>query len=118
MVRFDYLEPRSLRKACQLLDRYGDDARPMAGGTALIIWMRQRLLNPRVIISLAQIPNFDRVQFNPRGGLRIGAGTRHRDIEHSPAVRPALSPPPRDLPKGSPPAHPQYGDPWGQPVSG
>ena len=68
------------------MEKYGDDARVMAGGTALIIMMRQRLLTPKVVISLGRIPKFDRITYNNKDGLRIGAGARHRDIELSAAV--------------------------------
>jgi carbon-monoxide dehydrogenase medium subunit len=87
MIRFDYQEPTTLKKAFSLMEKYGDDARVIAGGTALIIMMRQRLLTPKVVISLGRIPKFDRITYNNKDGLRIGAGARHRDIELSPAVR-------------------------------
>ena len=87
MIRFDYQEPTTLKKAFRLLDKYGDDARAIAGGTSLLIMMRQRLLMPRVLISLARVPKFDRITFNSTDGLRIGAGARHRDIELSPVVQ-------------------------------
>ncbi|MGH7774179.1 MAG: FAD binding domain-containing protein [Candidatus Binatia bacterium] len=86
MVKFDYLEPKSLNEACELLERH-DEARVIAGGTALIIWMRMRLLNPRVVISLEKIPNFDTIRYEEKDGLRIGAGARHRDIELAPDVK-------------------------------
>jgi carbon-monoxide dehydrogenase medium subunit len=69
------------------MEKHGDDARVIAGGTALIIMMRQRLLMPKVVISLGRIPKFDRITYNNKDGLRIGARARHRDIELSPAVR-------------------------------
>jgi carbon-monoxide dehydrogenase medium subunit len=87
MIRFDYQEPTTLKKALSLMEKYGDEARVIAGGTALIIMMRQRLLTPKVVISLGRIPKFDRITYNNKDGLRIGAGARHRDIELSPAVR-------------------------------
>ncbi|HYT55643.1 MAG TPA: xanthine dehydrogenase family protein subunit M [Verrucomicrobiae bacterium] len=87
MIRFDYQEPTTLKKAFSLMEKYGDDARVMAGGTALIIMMRQRLLMPKIVISLERIPKFDRITYNNKDGLRIGAGARHRDIELSAAVR-------------------------------
>lgn len=87
MIKFDYLEPTSLSEALTLLERHGDDARAIAGGTSLVIMMRQRLLMPKVVISLARLPNFDAITFDEREGLRIGAGARHRDIELSPAVQ-------------------------------
>jgi aerobic carbon-monoxide dehydrogenase medium subunit len=87
MIKFDYQEPATLKKAFGLLEKYGDDARVIAGGTSLIIMMRQRLLTPKVVISLARIPKFDKITYNAKEGLRIGAGARHRDIELAPAVQ-------------------------------
>ncbi len=87
MIRFDYHEPRSLKDACALLDEHGEDARLIAGGTALLIMMRLRVLNPRVVVSLAKLPDFDTIRFDPKTGLTIGACARHRDIELHPAVR-------------------------------
>lgn len=87
MIRFDYLEPPTLNKALALMEKFGEDARVIAGGTSLLIMMRQRLLMPKVVISLAQIPKFDRISFNAKTGLRIGAGARHRDIELSPVIK-------------------------------
>ena len=87
MIKFDYLEPGSLSETLILLERHGDEARAIAGGTSLVIMMRQRLLMPKVVISLARIPNFDTITFDERDGLRIGAGARHRDIELSPIVK-------------------------------
>jgi carbon-monoxide dehydrogenase medium subunit len=49
--------------------------------------MRQRLLLPRVLVSLARIPKFDGITFDAKKGLRIGAGARHRDVERSPAIK-------------------------------
>ena len=87
MIRFDYLEPATLPDAFSLLEQYGDNARVIAGGTSLIIWMRQRLLMPKMVIGLGRIPEFDTITFDRQEGLRIGAGARHRDIELSPAVK-------------------------------
>jgi carbon-monoxide dehydrogenase medium subunit len=69
------------------MEKHGDEGRVIAGGTSLLIMMRQRLLTPKVVISLARIPKFDKITFNAKDGLRIGAGARHRDIELSPAVQ-------------------------------
>jgi carbon-monoxide dehydrogenase medium subunit len=81
MRTFDYLEPKSIEEACVLLERHGEEARPIAGGTGLVIWMRQHLLSPKVVVSLARIPAFDHIYFDPKDGLRIAAGATHREIE-------------------------------------
>ncbi len=87
MVKFDYFEPESLQEAWALLEKHGDDARLIAGGTGLLIMMRQHLLMPRIVVSLEKIPDFGRIVFDDQEGLRIGAGARHRDIELSPLVK-------------------------------
>jgi carbon-monoxide dehydrogenase medium subunit len=87
MIRFDYLEPATLGEVFSLLEKHGDGARVIAGGTSLIIWMRQRLLMPKVVIGLGRIPDLDTITFDQESGLRIGAGARHRDIELSAAVK-------------------------------
>src|SRR5919109_658752 len=87
MIKFDYQEPATLQEAFALLEQHGEYAKVIAGGTSLIIWMRQRLLMPKVVISLARIPHLDGISYDETAGLRLGAGARHRDIELSPAVR-------------------------------
>jgi len=87
MIKFDYQEPTTLKKALALLDKHGDHARAIAGGTSLLIMMRQRLLLPKVVVSLARIPKFDRITFDAKKGLRIGAGARHRGVELSPVIK-------------------------------
>lgn len=87
MIRFDYQEPTTLKKVFSLMEKYGDDARVIAGGTSLVIMMRQRLLMPKVVIGLGRIPKFDKITYSAKDGLRIGAGARHRDIELSAPVK-------------------------------
>ena len=87
MIKFDYLQPKTLKSALGLLEKHGDQARAIAGGTSLLIMMRQRLLMPKFVVSLADIPKFDRIAYSAKIGLTIGAGARHRDIELSPAVK-------------------------------
>src|SRR5215211_220522 len=85
LPRFDWKEPRSLDEVHALLGEYGDDAKIMAGGTALILFMRQRLLQPAVIVSLRSVPDLKTVEA-PNGGVRIGALVTHRQAEIHPLV--------------------------------
>ena len=41
MIEFEYHHPTSMDQVFELLDQYGDDSRVMAGGTALVIQMKQ-----------------------------------------------------------------------------
>ncbi len=81
-----FLQPRSVGEAVELLGRYGDDAKVVAGATALTIMLRQRLIAPRVLVSLSQLPNLRAIQ-PQNGALRMGALVSHREVELSPVVR-------------------------------
>ena len=86
-AKFEYLAPTSLDEACGLLQEHGDNAKLLAGGTALVMWMRMGLLSPGVVIDLERVPGLDGIAFDRNDGLRIGAGVKHRDLELCPEVR-------------------------------
>ncbi len=85
---FTFHRPRTLPEACALLDQHGEDARPFAGGTALVVLMKQSLALPEHLVSLDRIRGMSEIR--PRGeALEIGALVRHREVEMSPLVREA-----------------------------
>ena len=86
-AKFEYLAPTSLDEACGLLQEHSDDAKLLAGGTALVMWMRMGLLSPGFVIDLERVPGLDGIDYDPSDGLRIGAGVKHRDLELCPEVR-------------------------------
>ena len=81
MVKFELLEPETLDEALQLMEKHGDSARLMAGGTALVLLMKQRLLNPDYLIHLTKIKGLSEITFDPKEGLRIGSLVKHAEIE-------------------------------------
>ncbi|SIQ12563.1 xanthine dehydrogenase family protein subunit M [Pseudacidovorax sp. RU35E] len=87
MREFDYLEPASVEEASRMLADVGEDARVIAGGTALMLAMRQRMLAPTHLISVARIERLRGIGFETGHGLRIGALARHSDIARSPLVQ-------------------------------
>ncbi len=93
MRAFELLEPKSIHTACAILD--GDnDARPIAGGTALLTIIKQGLLTPTTLVNLHKIKEGREINYDPRQGLAIGALASIYDIETSPVVRqhyPALA---------------------------
>lgn len=70
-----------------LLRSYGEDAEPIAGGTSLVLMMKQGLVQPAVVIGLAGIAELHGIRASADGGLEIGALATHREIETSAAVR-------------------------------
>jgi aerobic carbon-monoxide dehydrogenase medium subunit len=85
MISFTYLEPTSIDEALELLARYGDEAKPIAGGTGLVNLMKQRLVQPTYLIGLRRIPGLSEVQQDST--LRIGALCTHRTMGTSALVR-------------------------------
>jgi carbon-monoxide dehydrogenase medium subunit len=84
---FEYFVPRELPEALELLDRYGDEAKILAGGQSLMPLMNLRLARPKVIIDINRLAGLDGISTTPSGGLAIGALARQRAIERSRIVR-------------------------------
>jgi carbon-monoxide dehydrogenase medium subunit len=85
MRRFDLIEPRSLQDACALLAS-DPEAKPIAGGTALLTIIRQGLFLPKALINLQKVPDGSAISFDSTQGLRIGALATISEIEGSPIV--------------------------------
>ncbi len=89
MNAFDYRAPRTLDEALAILHEYGDEARVIAGGTALVTMMRQRLVHPGCLVSLRDIDGLGRIEAR-NGAVRLGALVTHREAETSPLLQERL----------------------------
>ena len=78
--------PRSVEEAISLLAKFGSDARVLAGGTDLIVLMRDRAITPRYLISITKISELDYIKYED-DMLRIGALATLRSVELSPIVK-------------------------------
>ena len=83
---FEYLYPVSAAEAVDLLERYGEDAKIIAGGQSLVPMMNFRLARPEVLIDINRIKELDYIR-KEGDELAIGALTRERDLETSPLVQ-------------------------------
>ena len=81
MARFEYLEARTLRQAISLLQRYGGQARLVAGSTDFLVRWRQGAWQPQYVINPQHIPALQRVSYSARSGLRLGAFNKFLDIQ-------------------------------------
>lgn len=86
MRPFDYLEPATLDEALALLAEDPEDTLVMAGGTALVILMKQDLIRPARVIGLRRLEQLRAVD-SGGGGLRLGALATHGALARSAAVR-------------------------------
>lgn len=89
MTPFDYSAPESLAGAIAELQAAGEEGKAIAGGTALVIMMMQRLVRPSRLVSLRRIPGLERIE-TADGRIRIGPLATHRDVETSALVRERL----------------------------
>jgi carbon-monoxide dehydrogenase medium subunit len=86
MIPFEYRTPKNLKEVHGTLKEFGTDAKLIAGGTALVIMMKQRLVRPSCLVSLRSVRGLNGIEIKD-GGLRIGGLATHRAVETSSLVR-------------------------------
>jgi carbon-monoxide dehydrogenase medium subunit len=94
-THFEYEKATSVDHALELLTRWGEGARVVAGGHSLLPMMKLRLARPEALIDINDLAELDYIRMDG-GELAIGAMTRHRDLldsalvaEHYPIFRDA-----------------------------
>jgi aerobic carbon-monoxide dehydrogenase medium subunit len=83
---FEYFAPSTLDEALSVLERYGDEAKVLAGGQSLIPLMKLRFASPRALVDLNGIDGYDRL-YEDNGVLNVGALVRHKACERSDLLR-------------------------------
>ena len=70
MIPFEYRTPKSLKEVHATLKEFGGDAKLLAGGTALVIMMKQRLVRPTCLVSLSSVRGLNGARsFSKRSGF-------------------------------------------------
>ena len=87
MNRFEYFEPATLAEAVALLGRCNGKASLLAGGTDLLVEIKEHIRRPDYVINIKQIPGMEALSYDAKAGLRFGALVTSRAIEISPAVQ-------------------------------
>jgi carbon-monoxide dehydrogenase medium subunit len=82
---FDYEAPESLEEAVRMLHENGEDAKVIAGGHSLVPLMKLRLATPTLLVDLRRVPGLHHIQ-RENGHWRIGAMTRHADLQDTPEL--------------------------------
>jgi carbon-monoxide dehydrogenase medium subunit len=83
MRQFEYARPTDLFAVIALLSEHGPDARVLAGGTDLIIGLRDRTMTPLVVVDVKRVPEFAPSIAESDGLMRISAGTTMTDLVES-----------------------------------
>ncbi len=88
MHPFAYIAPKTVEEAVKVLDKHGERARPLAGGTDLLVQVRGDRFEMDAIVDIKNIPDLMKVQ-NDSHGLRMGAAVpcymlyENEDIAHN-----------------------------------
>jgi len=80
--RFAYARPASIAQALALLSEHKDDARVLAGGQSLVPMLNFRVAAPKVLVDVNRIGALTGIKI-AKDHVRIGALTRHVELERS-----------------------------------
>ncbi len=86
---FEYFAPKSLPEALSLLQKRGEEGRALAGGTDLVVQIKEggKIPTPSYLVSLRRLPELRGIDFSERAGLRIGATVTMTEATESAPVR-------------------------------
>ena len=88
LPEFDYVAPKSLEEAGEIMLAQGRSCAVMAGGTDLILALPKLVSKGlKTVIDLKTVPGLDRLDYVEGEGLYIGANTRLFDVHESKIVK-------------------------------
>jgi CO/xanthine dehydrogenase FAD-binding subunit len=83
----NYESPKTIAEAVKLLAAHGEKARPLSGGTDLIIQLRAGTRRPEFVVDVKQIPELHRISFSLKDGLHLGAAVSCIEIHENADMR-------------------------------
>lgn len=86
LPNFEYMNPKSLEEAISLSSQLGEECKVMAGGTDVVVLMKEKAISPQYIIDIKGIPGMSEIKYEKGEGLTIGALVKLRDIQGSEVV--------------------------------
>lgn len=86
MKAFDYIRPATVEEACRLASQQDEKVKILAGGTDLLIRMRNNTLLPGKLVSLRDIRGLSSIGFDAEKGLSIDSMVLLSAIENSPDI--------------------------------
>ena len=82
MQAFEYFQPKTVREAVQALHKH-PKAIVLAGGTDLLVRMKDRVNRPPAVVDVKRLPRADDLSYAGKTGLHIGAAVSMRQVERS-----------------------------------
>jgi carbon-monoxide dehydrogenase medium subunit len=90
LPKFDYHEPLTINEACGVMAELDEKARPLAGGTDLIVNMKKGVLTPEHLVSLSRIVELRQIRISD-DQVRIGALTTADELAESEEIGKTLT---------------------------
>jgi len=87
LPKFEYIAPKTLEEALSFLEEQKDKAKVIAGGTDLLIQMKNREVTPQYLIGLKNISGIDYIKYSENDGLRFGALSTIGSVESLQVIR-------------------------------
>ena len=84
---FEFYQPSTLQEASRLVKDHGPGGRFLAGGTDLVIAMKEKGLLPKYIVDLKRVPGLSGIRENSDGAVTLGALTTMYEIETSALIK-------------------------------
>lgn len=84
---FEYLNPSTLSKLIYFLAKYKGQAKMFAGGTDVLIQLKEMKLSPKYLIDIKNISELNYINYNENEGLKIGALVTHTSLANSEVIR-------------------------------
>lgn len=85
-MSFELVQAETLEETLQNLSEHGYDAKVLAGGTAIVLLLQQRLIAPGILLDVGDVPDLAYIR-DEDGALHLGPLTRLRDIERSETIQ-------------------------------
>ena len=86
-MKFELLQPRSLQEALEMKKNYGDKARVLAGGTDLLVLLKDQKLTAEAVMSLAGVRDLNFIRYEDGRGATLGALATHGGVATSPMIQ-------------------------------
>jgi carbon-monoxide dehydrogenase medium subunit len=85
MPEFDLLIPKTLAEALEMLARYGSEAAPIAGGTNVVVGMREGRLRQKILVDVSRLAELRGIR-QTDGHIRVGGGVTIAELLDEPLI--------------------------------
>lgn len=86
LPKMDYVAATTMAEVYSLLDKYGGEAKVLAGGTDLLVASKLGINKPKLIVSLEKILDLKGISYQEDGYLKIGAMTNLNQVRYNPFI--------------------------------